>query len=118
MPKLPAPLRQTPSFPFAGRLRELDTLRANNLGLGASLDNVVALDEYRVVNHDGLRYDDEFVRHKILDIVGDFYLLGRPVRGRVVARRTGHGDNAALLRVLRERFGLQPLRPVESTRAS
>jgi UDP-3-O-acyl-N-acetylglucosamine deacetylase len=52
-----------------------------------------------------LRFEDEFVRHKILDILGDFYLLGRPVRGRVVARKTGHGDNAALLKVLRARFG-------------
>lgn len=85
-----------------GFLRELDMLRANNLGLGASLDNVVALDEFRVVNHDGLRYDDEFVRHKILDAVGDLYLLGSPVIGAYTAYKSGHALNNKLVRAVLE----------------
>lgn len=83
-----------------GFMRELDQLRSNNLGLGASLDNVVALDEYRVVNHDGLRYDDEFVRHKILDAVGDLYLLGYPVLGAYTAYKSGHALNNKLVRAV------------------
>ncbi|HEX4895285.1 MAG TPA: UDP-3-O-acyl-N-acetylglucosamine deacetylase [Solimonas sp.] len=83
-----------------GFMRELDTLRANNLGLGASLDNVVALDEYRVVNQDGLRYEDEFVRHKILDAVGDLYLLGYSVIGAYTAYKSGHSLNNKLARAV------------------
>ncbi|MFT4045495.1 MAG: UDP-3-O-acyl-N-acetylglucosamine deacetylase [Solimonas sp.] len=83
-----------------GFLRELDTLRANNLGLGASLDNVVALDDFRVVNHEGLRYDDEFVRHKILDAIGDLYLLGHPVIGAYTAYKSGHALNNKLVRAV------------------
>jgi UDP-3-O-[3-hydroxymyristoyl] N-acetylglucosamine deacetylase len=83
-----------------GFMRELDQLRANNLGLGASLDNVVALDEYRVVNHDGLRYEDEFVRHKILDAVGDLYLLGHSVIGAYSAYKSGHALNNKLVRAV------------------
>ncbi|HEY0973104.1 MAG TPA: UDP-3-O-acyl-N-acetylglucosamine deacetylase [Solimonas sp.] len=83
-----------------GFMRELDTLRANNLGLGASLDNVVALDEYRVVNADGLRYEDEFVRHKILDAIGDLYLLGHPVIGAYTAYKSGHALNNKLVRAV------------------
>jgi UDP-3-O-[3-hydroxymyristoyl] N-acetylglucosamine deacetylase len=83
-----------------GFMRELDQLRANNLGLGASLDNVVALDEFRVVNHDGLRYEDEFVRHKILDAVGDLYLLGHSVIGAYSAYKSGHALNNKLVRAV------------------
>ena len=83
-----------------GFMRELDQLRANNLGLGASLDNVVALDEFRVVNHDGLRYEDEFVRHKILDAVGDLYLLGYSVIGAYSAYKSGHALNNLLVRAV------------------
>ena len=83
-----------------GFMRELDTLRAANLGLGASLDNVVALDDYRVVNHDGLRYDNEFVRHKILDAIGDLYLLGHPVVGAFTAYKSGHALNNKLVRAV------------------
>lgn len=83
-----------------GFLRELDALRANNLGLGASLDNVVALDDFRVVNHEGLRYDDEFVRHKILDAIGDLYLLGHPVIGAYTAYKSGHALNNKLVRAV------------------
>lgn len=85
-----------------GFMRELDALRAANLGLGASLDNVVALDDYRVVNHDGLRYEDEFVRHKILDAVGDLYLLGYPVIGAYTAYKSGHALNNKLVRAVLE----------------
>lgn len=83
-----------------GFMRELDTLRAANLGLGASLDNVVALDDYRVVNRDGLRYEDEFVRHKILDAIGDLYLLGHPVIGAFTAYKSGHALNNKLVRAV------------------
>ncbi|MEW6166977.1 MAG: UDP-3-O-acyl-N-acetylglucosamine deacetylase [Pseudomonadota bacterium] len=83
-----------------GFMRELDTLRAANLGLGASLDNVVALDDYRVVNRDGLRYEDEFVRHKILDAIGDLYLLGHPVVGAFTAFKSGHALNNKLVRAV------------------
>tara|TARA_R110000787_G_scaffold12074_9_gene39232 strand:- start:767 stop:1687 length:921 start_codon:yes stop_codon:yes gene_type:complete len=83
-----------------GFMRELDQLRANNLGLGASLDNVVALDEFRIVNHDGLRYEDELVRHKILDAIGDLYLAGHSIIGAYTAHKSGHGLNNKLLRKL------------------
>ncbi|TXH04429.1 MAG: UDP-3-O-acyl-N-acetylglucosamine deacetylase [Nevskiaceae bacterium] len=83
-----------------GFMRELDQLRAHNLGLGASLDNVVALDDFRVVNHDGLRYEDEFVRHKILDAVGDLYLLGHSVIGAYTAYKSGHALNNKLVRAV------------------
>jgi UDP-3-O-[3-hydroxymyristoyl] N-acetylglucosamine deacetylase len=83
-----------------GFMRELDQLRAHNLGLGASLDNVVALDDFRVVNPDGLRYDDEFVRHKILDAIGDLYLLGHHVIGAYSAYKSGHALNNQLVRAL------------------
>jgi UDP-3-O-[3-hydroxymyristoyl] N-acetylglucosamine deacetylase len=83
-----------------GFMRELDQLRAHNLGLGASLDNVVALDEYRVMNKDGLRFEDEFVRHKILDAVGDLYLCGHSLIGAYTAYKSGHALNNKLLRAL------------------
>lgn len=83
-----------------GFMRELDQLRAHNLGLGASLDNVVALDEYRVMNQEGLRFEDEFVRHKILDAVGDLYLCGHSLIGAYTAYKSGHALNNKLLRAL------------------
>jgi UDP-3-O-[3-hydroxymyristoyl] N-acetylglucosamine deacetylase len=83
-----------------GFMRELDALRAASLGLGATLENVVALDEFRVVNHDGLRYEDEFVRHKILDAIGDLYLLGHPVIGAYTAFKSGHALNNRLVRAV------------------
>ena len=79
-----------------GFMREFEMMRAKNLALGASLDNAVALDDYRVVNPDGLRYDDEFVRHKILDAVGDLYLAGRPILGAYSAYKSGHALNNQL----------------------
>lgn len=72
---------------------------------GGKLSNVVLLDEEKVVNPP-LRFDDEFVRHKILDIVGDFYLLGRPIIGKVTAVQTGHSDNIAMLKAISGEFTL------------
>jgi len=83
-----------------GFMRELDQLRAHNLGLGASLANTVALDEFRVVNQDGLRFDNEFVRHKILDAIGDLYVVGHPILGSYTAWKSGHALNNKLLRAL------------------
>jgi UDP-3-O-acyl-N-acetylglucosamine deacetylase len=87
-----------------GFVREIETLERMGLAAGGRLNNFILVGDEGVVNAP-LRFEDEFVRHKILDIMGDFYLLGRPIRGRIVARKTGHGDNAALLAVLRARFG-------------
>jgi UDP-3-O-[3-hydroxymyristoyl] N-acetylglucosamine deacetylase len=94
-----------------GFVKEIETLEQMGLANGGRLNNFILVSDEGVVNAP-LRFPDEFVRHKILDVMGDFYLLGRPIRGRVVARKTGHSDNAALLRVLRERFGLPALRGV------
>ena len=88
-----------------GFVKEIETLERMGLAAGGRLNNFILVGDEGVVNAP-LRFEDEFVRHKILDIMGDFYLLGRPIRGRIVARKTGHGDNAALLRLLRDRFGL------------
>jgi UDP-3-O-acyl-N-acetylglucosamine deacetylase len=78
----------------------MKAMAAMGLASGGRLDNCILIDDEKVVNTQ-LRFADEFARHKILDIMGDFYLLGRPVRGRIVARRTGHTDNIALLRKVR-----------------
>ena len=83
-----------------GFMRDVEYLRANNLALGASLDNAVALDEYRVLNNDGLRYQDEFVRHKILDAIGDLYLMGHNLIGAFTGYKSGHALNNKLLRGL------------------
>ncbi|MDN5864187.1 MAG: UDP-3-O-acyl-N-acetylglucosamine deacetylase [Gammaproteobacteria bacterium] len=83
-----------------GFLRDIEYLRRHNLTLGASLDNAIALDEFRILNEDGLRYEDEFVKHKMLDAVGDLYLLGRTLIGRYLAFKPGHGLNNAILREL------------------
>lgn len=83
-----------------GFLRDIEFLRQRNLTLGASLDNAIALDEFRILNEEGLRYEDEFVKHKILDAVGDLYLLGRCLIGRYVAYKPGHGLNNTILRAL------------------
>jgi UDP-3-O-[3-hydroxymyristoyl] N-acetylglucosamine deacetylase len=84
-----------------GFVKEIETLESMGLAAGGRLNNFILVGDEGVVNAP-LRFEDEFVRHKILDIMGDFYLLGRPIRGRIVARKTGHGDNAALLRMLRQ----------------
>jgi UDP-3-O-[3-hydroxymyristoyl] N-acetylglucosamine deacetylase len=81
-----------------GFLSELKWLHENNLALGGSLDNAVVVDEFRVLNDDGLRFPDEFVRHKILDFIGDMALIGRPVLGHFKARKAGHGLNNRMFR--------------------
>lgn len=81
-----------------GFMQDVETLRASGLAMGGSLDNAVVMDEYRVLNPDGLRYADEFVKHKILDAIGDLYLLGHPLIGAFSAHKSGHALNNALLR--------------------
>ena len=85
-----------------GFMHEVEWMRGQGLALGGSLDNAIVLDEYRVLNNDGLRYDDEFVKHKVLDAIGDLYLLGHPVIGMFAAHKSGHALNNALLRRLLE----------------
>jgi UDP-3-O-[3-hydroxymyristoyl] N-acetylglucosamine deacetylase len=83
-----------------GFMRDLEYMRERNLGLGGSMDNAIVLDEFRVLNEDGLRYADEFVRHKILDAVGDLYLAGHPVIGAFEGHKSGHALNNKLVRAL------------------
>jgi len=83
-----------------GFMRDLEYMRERNLGLGGSMDNAIVLDEFRVLNDDGLRYGDEFVRHKILDAIGDLYLAGRPILGAFYGYKSGHALNNTLLRTL------------------
>lgn len=85
-----------------GFLRDLETLRARDLTLGGSLDNAIVMDDYRVLNEDGLRFRDEFVRHKVLDAVGDLYLLGKSLIGEFTGYKSGHRLNNLLLRALLE----------------
>jgi UDP-3-O-[3-hydroxymyristoyl] N-acetylglucosamine deacetylase len=81
-----------------GFVQEVEALRDAGLALGGSLDNAVVLDEYRVLNTDGLRYADEFVKHKVLDAIGDLYLVGHPLLGAFSAHKSGHALNNQLLR--------------------
>jgi len=81
-------------------LRDVETLRARNLTLGGSMDNAIVLDDYRILNEDGLRYANEFVIHKILDAIGDVYLLGHSLIGEFSAHKSGHDLNNKLLRAL------------------
>ncbi|MGH8205862.1 MAG: UDP-3-O-acyl-N-acetylglucosamine deacetylase [Steroidobacteraceae bacterium] len=83
-----------------GFMRDLETLRAHNLALGGTLQNAIVLDDVGVMNEDGLRYEDEFVKHKILDAIGDLYLLGRSLIGEFSGHKSGHGLNNRLLRAL------------------
>ncbi|WP_203323086.1 UDP-3-O-acyl-N-acetylglucosamine deacetylase [Pseudoxanthomonas beigongshangi] len=83
-----------------GFMRDLEYMRERNLGLGGSMDNAIVLDEFRVLNDDGLRYADEFVRHKILDAIGDLYLTGRPILGAYEGYKSGHALNNKLVRAL------------------
>lgn len=87
-----------------GFLKELEMLRKNGLIRGGSLENAVVLDHTGVINPEGLRFPDEFCRHKLLDLIGDFALLGRPLIGHVVAERAGHALHAQLVsRLLHEK---------------
>ena len=83
-----------------GFMHDVENMRAQGLALGGSLDNAIVMDEYRVLNSDGLRYDDEFVKHKVLDAIGDLYLLGHPLIGSFSAFKSGHALNNQLLRSL------------------
>jgi len=83
-----------------GFMRDLEMLRARNLALGGNLDNAIVLDDFRVLNEDGLRYQDEFVKHKILDAIGDLYLLGHGLIGEFSGYKSGHALNNKLLRTL------------------
>ena len=83
-----------------GFMHDLEYMRERNLGLGGSMDNAIVLDEFRVLNEDGLRYTDEFVRHKILDAIGDLYLAGRPILGAYEGFKSGHALNNKLVRAL------------------
>jgi UDP-3-O-[3-hydroxymyristoyl] N-acetylglucosamine deacetylase len=83
-----------------GFMRDLESLRSRNLALGGNMDNAIVLDDYRVLNEDGLRYEDEFVKHKILDAIGDLYLLGHSLIGEFSGYKSGHGLNNKLLRTL------------------
>ena len=85
-----------------GFMQDVETMRAQGLGLGGSLDNAVVMDEYRVLNADGLRYEDEFVKHKVLDAIGDLYLLGHPLIGAFSAHKSGHALTNKLARALLE----------------
>jgi len=83
-----------------GFTKDVEMMRANGLAMGGGLDNAIVMDDYKVLNAGGLRYDDEFVKHKILDAMGDLYLLGHPLLAHYEARRSGHALNNALLRAL------------------
>ncbi len=83
-----------------GFMRDLEYMRERNLGLGGSMDNAIVLDEFRVLNDDGLRYADEFVRHKILDAIGDLYLAGHAILGQYEGYKSGHALNNTLVRAL------------------
>ena len=85
-----------------GFVSDFESLRASNLALGASLDNTVAMDSYAILNKDGLRYEDEMVRHKMLDVIGDLYLLGHSVIGEFTGYKSGHALNNLLLHRLLE----------------
>ena len=85
-----------------GFMQEVESMRSQGLALGGSLDNAIVMDEYRVLNSDGLRYDDEFVKHKVLDAIGDLYLLGHPLIGAFSGYKSGHALNNRLLRQLLE----------------
>jgi len=83
-----------------GFMRDIEKLRAMNLALGGSVDNAIVVDDYKILNEDGLRYDDEFVKHKVLDAIGDLYLLGYSLIGEFQGFKSGHDLNNKLLRLL------------------
>ena len=85
-----------------GFMRDVEYLRSQNLALGGSVDNVIVVDDYRILNEDGLRYHDEFVKHKMLDAIGDLYLLGNSLIGEFVGHKSGHELNNKLVRHLLE----------------
>ena len=86
-----------------GFTKDVEMMRANGLALGGGLDNAIVMDDYKILNAEGLRYDDEFAKHKILDAMGDLYLIGKPFLASYSARRSGHALNNLLLRELLKR---------------
>jgi UDP-3-O-[3-hydroxymyristoyl] N-acetylglucosamine deacetylase len=86
-----------------GFTKDVETMRVNGLALGGGLDNAIVMDDYKILNSDGLRYDDEFVKHKILDAIGDMYMLGKPLLASYSAFRSGHDLNNRLARELMSR---------------
>jgi UDP-3-O-[3-hydroxymyristoyl] N-acetylglucosamine deacetylase len=96
-------LREVSRARTFGFMRDLEMLRGRNLIMGGSMDNAIVLDDYRILNEDGLRYENEFVRHKILDAIGDLYLLGHSLIGEFSGFKSGHGLNNQLLRALIQR---------------
>ena len=93
-------LREVSRARTFGFMRDLEYMRSRNLALGGNLDNAIVLDDFRILNEDGLRYEDEFVKHKILDAIGDLYLLGHSLIGEFSGYKSGHGLNNRLLRAL------------------
>jgi len=93
-------LREVSRARTFGFLRDIEALRANRLALGGNIDNAIVLDDFRVLNEDGLRYEDEFVRHKILDAIGDLYLAGYSLLGEFTGHKSGHDLNNKLVRKL------------------
>ncbi len=93
-------LREVARARTFGFMQDVESLRDQGLALGGSLENAIVMDEYRVLNSEGLRYADEFVKHKILDAIGDLYLAGHPLLGAFSAHKSGHALNNALLRSL------------------
>ena len=81
-------------------MHDMENLRSQGLAQGGSVDNAIVVDDFRIVNEDGLRYEDEFVRHKVLDAIGDLYLLGNSLIGEFKAHKSGHALNNMLLREL------------------
>ncbi|MCK5009659.1 MAG: UDP-3-O-acyl-N-acetylglucosamine deacetylase, partial [Deltaproteobacteria bacterium] len=88
-----------------GFLKDIGELEKKGLASGGRLHNFILIDDEKIVNTE-LRFNDEFVRHKILDLIGDFYLLGRPIKGLITAHMTGHADNNALLKKIRDEFNI------------
>lgn len=99
-----------------GFTQDVETLRNLGLALGGNLDNAIVMDEYRILNSDGLRYDDEFVKHKVLDAIGDLYVIGHPIIGEYQAFRSGHGLNNQLIRALMADASAYELVSFESVR--
>ena len=83
-----------------GFTKDVEVMRSRGLSLGGSMDNAIVVDDYRVLNAEGLRYDDEFVKHKILDAIGDLYLIGKPLLASYTAFKSGHALNNKLLRAV------------------
>ncbi|HPE59703.1 MAG TPA: UDP-3-O-acyl-N-acetylglucosamine deacetylase [Thiolinea sp.] len=103
-----------------GFMRDIEQLRSRNLGLGGSLENAIVLDDFRVLNPEGLRYQDEFVRHKVLDAIGDLYTLGHGIIGAFHGYKAGHAVNNLLVRELlahQDAWDIVPLSQQDQTRA-